>query len=474
MLPILGAVPDGMMTFFSGLGPAEEVQKQVHVGVGVLAGSTVMLLTFPWFIAILYGRVPVGSSGKVDYTKKEGRVGICSGGICYGAEVVGAAKVMILTTLLYFIIQIPATLQENGGGSTQSQADAENFYAGVTMVAAMLAFCGYLVYCFIDANEDKQLEAIIRGISEGSISLEGAMTFFRTQVKPHRTTNQRTITLPKEDMAKFKKILKPFFNKYDDDRSGQLEFAEFKRTLADFHQKISEKSIYEKFTTFDFDHSGTIGFDEFAECVLYVISDKRYKDSAAAKASAPTAGDDDDGEEEHVPDDIAKLPPSQQQSRILMRAGTTIGIGTVLILIFSDPLVDCLSEWGKRLDISPFYVSFLLAPFASNASELICAASNASKKTTKSITLSLMSLLGAACMNNTFVLAIFMGLVYFKNLAWQFTAETIAIVVVQWTIGWMTMKKNRMHTVFTGTIILLMYPGCLLLVWALENFAGLD
>merc|ERR1719230_2263664 len=45
VLPILGAVPDGMMTLFSGLG--EDAQSEVAIGMGVLAGSTVMLLTFP-------------------------------------------------------------------------------------------------------------------------------------------------------------------------------------------------------------------------------------------------------------------------------------------------------------------------------------------------------------------------------------------------------------------------------------------
>jgi hypothetical protein len=43
VLPILGAVPDGAMILFSGLGP--NASEQVKVGVGALAGSTIMLLT---------------------------------------------------------------------------------------------------------------------------------------------------------------------------------------------------------------------------------------------------------------------------------------------------------------------------------------------------------------------------------------------------------------------------------------------
>merc|ERR1719420_1240514 len=99
-------------------------------------------------------------------------------------------------------------------------------------------------------------------------------------------------------------------------------------------------------------------------------------------------------------------------------------LGTVAVLVVSDPFVDLLTEWGNRLGIDAFYISFVVAPFASNASELLSAYAYAAKKTKSSITTSLSTLIGAACMNNTFCLAIFFALIYFKKLAWQFTAET--------------------------------------------------
>ena len=74
--------------------------------------------------------------------------------------------------------------------------------------------------------------------------------------------------------------------------------------------------------------------------------------------------------------------------------------------------------------------SFLLAPLAS-AVELLASMYYAGKKTQTSITISFAALEGAACMNNTLCLAIFMGLAYFKGIAWQYTAETLSIVFVQ-------------------------------------------
>ena len=49
LLPVLGAVPDAAIIVVSGLGGSvEEAQDQVSVGMGTLAGSTIMLLTLAW------------------------------------------------------------------------------------------------------------------------------------------------------------------------------------------------------------------------------------------------------------------------------------------------------------------------------------------------------------------------------------------------------------------------------------------
>jgi hypothetical protein len=57
VLPVLGAVPDGAIVLFSGMG--ENAQEELTVGVGALAGSTIFLLTIPWALSIVGGRVHV-------------------------------------------------------------------------------------------------------------------------------------------------------------------------------------------------------------------------------------------------------------------------------------------------------------------------------------------------------------------------------------------------------------------------------
>merc|ERR1712083_239998 len=108
-----------------------------------------------------------------------------------------------------------------------------------------------------------------------------------------------------------------------------------------------------------------------------------------------------------------------------------------------------------------------------NASELLAAYTYAAKKTKAGITTALSTLVGAACMNNTFCLAIFLAIVYFQKLAWEFTAETICCVLSQWIIGGLTLK-SKTQTTKDSYIILACYPACLFGVWFLENVVGLD
>lgn len=49
----------------------------------------------------------------------------------------------------------------------------------------------------------------------------------------------------------------------------------------------------------------------------------------------------------------------------------------------------------------------------------------------QTIDISLNTLLGAACMNNSLCLGVFLLLVFSQRLSWQFSAETLCIVLVE-------------------------------------------
>jgi Ca2+/H+ antiporter len=56
------------------------------------------------------------------------------------------------------------------------------------------------------------------------------------------------------------------------------------------------------------------------------------------------------------------MSPEQQQRAIKIRSCWMMGLGTCLVLLFSDPMVDVLDDIGRRINVNAFYVSFVLAP----------------------------------------------------------------------------------------------------------------
>lgn len=471
VLPILGAVPDGMMTLCSGLGP--NAQSTVGAGVGVLAGSTVMLLTFPWFIAVTFGRVPI-EQGKANFGSKSSNSGLFDSGISYDKTIKQNAVLMILTTLLYLIIQTPAWFADTPSPTpeeTLQQAASESQWALIGGIASVVAFIVYLYLCFLASKEDKVLESVIDGIKNKKISLGGALEFLS------QSKGSGKGELLDDKNTSLKRIMRPFFAKYDADSTGDIEQSEFTNMLRDLDDQLKKEEAAELWKTFDVSGDGVIKFDEFCNgFVKYLANPDTVEKLKRRKTQSkiPTYGmeEEEDGEEE-VPEDLADLSYEDQQRAIKLRAAWMMALGTTVVVVVSDPFVDVLTNWGDRLGIPAFYISFVVAPFASNASELLSAYTYAKKKTKGAITTSLSTLIGAACMNNTFCLGIFYGLIYFGGLAWQFTAETVAIILIQWIIGLLAVAKET-QTWFTGFIILLMYPFCLFVVYYLENVIGWD
>ena len=64
---------------------------------------------------------------------------------------------------------------------------------------------------------------------------------------------------------------------------------------------------------------------------------------------------------------------------------------------------------------------------------------------------------------------IFLILIFAKNLIWEFSAETIAILTVEVIVACMTLKK--VHRGIDAVIILSLYPLSMALVAILENAA---
>lgn len=541
VLPVLGAVPDGMMVLFSGVG--QDPQEELTVGVGTLAGSTIMLLTLPWFIALFAGRVniedgnptyrrPKDAPDDWDKTMPPGNMSLTGTGVGINAAVRRNAKLMLLTLLVFAIIQVPAAIvclfkkpadmdPDELLSRRTWEAEAVRPFVLIGLIFCILTFFLYLYHEWHLAQGDKkeELEARIanhhaQALKNGRITLRGAMAQFSEQpwVAEVAAGNVDKVLKNKESLKEVRqvcKVLAPFFAHYDINSDSEISFEEFQMVFNDAHECLSKDAQWRMFQQADIDDSGSITFEEFVACCMAFTLDAaqefqrllqnptkkrttlepsaylgiqapQKRVSTVSTGSGSDFGDEEEGEdeeeeeeEEDMPEDLADLDPEEQQRRLKNRAVMNMAIGGFLTLTFSDPMVDLLSEMAKRMHMSSFYTSFVLAPLTSNASELVASYNIAKKRTLSSIGTSFATLVGAAIMNNTFGLGIFFAVIVAQNLAWEFTAEIISTVVIQLLMGLMIIRSTYMR-LLDGLLVIAFYPAAMLLVYVLENVFNIN
>lgn len=501
VLPVLGAVPDGAIVFFSGLGP--NAQEELSVGVGALAGSTAMLLTLPWFLSVVAGRVNIRADGVLTYHHRPHKLtppdnfSLDHTGVQPLSMVRVSGYIMIVTSFSYLVIQGAAIWSgtffkaSETKAAIETAARMEHWPALFCFLVASFFFVWYLVDQVTNSSlEEKDYfdsyvdEVKQKAIRHGEISLTAAFQEIWSAANEADESTGLTVESRKKD--RLRALLRTFFNGYDHDGNHCIDRLELTNLMRDLGEYVTAEELAEMYEVVDANGDGQVELDEFVEYMpKFIISRARshrgFNLNTAVESSNIEEGSDkveideeavDEEEEEDVPEDLRHTDPDKQIRRVMGRAFAQMAWGTALVLIFSDPMVAVLSSVGSRLGISAFYVSFFLAPLASNASELLAAFNYASKKTRKTITISFSTLLGAAIMNNTFVLAIFMLLLAVKGLAWTFSAETISILAIEVFMTFISQK--RVITLRHGFYVLIMYPVTVLLVAVLEGVVGLD
>jgi len=186
--------------------------------------------------------------------------------------------------------------------------------------------------------------------------------------------------------------------------------------------------------------------------------------------------DDDDDEKDKndgdKDDDDGETKPGAKKLKIIIKACVLLAVGAGGAAIFSDPMVDTINRMSGVMGINPFYISFVVTPFASNASELIASLYFCAKKSSKSVSVAMAAVYGAVTMNSTLNLGIFLILMWRQDIYWAFSAEAIPMILTVFAVGIFGALKTT-FTTLEGILVALLYPLSLGLT-ILLRYAGLD
>lgn len=128
-------------------------------------------------------------------------------------------------------------------------------------------------------------------------------------------------------------------------------------------------------------------------------------------------------------------PLSPAFSRMIQTGWAMILWGAVIIFLVADGMIAAITAFGSLTGISSFVLSMIVVPLASNMSELIGTYLLAGQKRKDTLTQLYSMLYGGVVMNNAVSLGVFLFCLIFRELEWNFAAETVTVIIIVTLMG---------------------------------------
>lgn len=443
-----------------------------------------------------------------------------------------AASFMVLTSLSYVIILFPNIVYQSDSTKTIAFEDKNFAISAFAFCMAMLAY--YIYFQVTNSRKEDSANNLLRdellrdSIKKKIVSLLAVMTKdiehdaqaglieplseemigeltshsrddSASSTPKHLSRKSTEDSLPKispeilgretdslifESKAKKRLaiLLRPFFEKYDIHKIGEMPLYNMHGLFLDIGELPPHHTVIDIFLKYE--KNGQITYQNLVNGLFEFLSHHDEIVLAIAKGTSMAAQSEsgDTRNEQYkaelyeeiseFPTDILELSPAEQKNTILSRGLLYILSGLFLALFFASPLIDVMDALGTRIGVSSFYISFVLSPIFADLYNFILIYRYASRRTSKSITLSLISLIGSIIVNNTLVLGVFMILIYFQDLAWIFLSETAVIIVTELFIGLYCIKN--VHSLLDGSIILVWYPLSIVVVYLWNTYGSVQ
>ncbi|KAF3333288.1 Sodium/calcium exchanger protein [Carex littledalei] len=457
-LPILGALPDALLILVSGLsGSKETAQSQVLIGMGLLAGSTVFLLTLLWGTCIVVAKTDLSeNSTSIDSQDTKG-FNLTKSGVSTDKQTSDAAKIMAVSILPFILMQLPKVFKFDS---------AQRVFILICFIISVLLVLGYAFYQIFQPWVQKRRLEYVRL----KLVVSGILHHFESQLVTKLTKEDGTPDVP---------AISKLFQAIDSDEDKHISRDELHAFLVgvQFEEMGLEKqgAVNQVMEDFDTSENNRIEETEFIAGISKWL--KEARSTVSISGSNPsnflsdfhqrtrdehnTLIDHEDGEEQIV----------INKKWITIKAVLFLIIGAVMAAAFADPLVDTVHNFSQATSIPSFFISFIAMPLATNSSEAVSAIIFASRKKQKTSSLTFSEIYGGATMNNTLCLAVFLALVYVRHLTWDFSSEVLVILIVCIVMGLFTSFRTN-FPLWTCFVAYFLYPFSLALVYVLDYKFG--
>ncbi|KAA3472372.1 Vacuolar calcium ion transporter [Gossypium australe] len=461
-LPILGALPDAMLILVSGLsGTAETAQDQVSVGMGLLAGSTVMLLTVIWGSCVVVGRCDLRDSVAVDGTITK-RFHLTETGVSTDIWTCYAASIMAISVIPFVVVQLPQVLNSTSG---------RHLAVLIALIISVSMLVSYCVYQVFQPWIQRRRLAFVKH----KHVISGILRHLKKQAFGKLLT---------EDGEPNTEIIKKLFETIDENRDGHLSPSELKALIIGIRfEEIDfdrDDAVMKVMADFDTSLDSYIQEGEFVKGITKWINEAKQTGGAYLEPNAGTFKFIDQFHQQ-TKREHALLGSEEQSDEVVehvenprwisFKAVLMLLLGTLIAAAFADPLVDAVDNFSTATSIPSFFISFIALPLATNSSEAVSAIIFATRKKQRTASLTFSELYGAVTMNNVLCLSVFLALVYVRGLTWDFSSEVLVILIVCIVMGAFASFRTT-FPLWTCSIAYILYPFSLALVYVLDYVFG--
>ncbi|KAF8413791.1 hypothetical protein HHK36_001784 [Tetracentron sinense] len=460
VLPILGALPDALLILVSGLsGSTETAQSQVLVGMGLLAGSTVMLLTILWGSCVVTGKCDLENSIAKDEQNTKG-LSLTGSGISTDIWTTYAARIMAISVIPFVIVQLAQLLHSSSGRRLGV------LIALVISVALLISYCLYQVY---QPWIQKRRLAYVKH----KHVISGILNYLKQNALGRLLT---------DDGEPDTTMIRRLFATIDKNSDGYLSTEELWALIVgiQFEERELDKDEAANKVMIDFDTSrdSRIDVEEFVKGISKWINEANHSKLSGRTPSAHTEKLIDDlqlqtnKEHDLLGDQSDEVIEGVENPKwASYKAVLLLLLGTAIAAAFADPLVDAVDNFSTATSIPSFFISFIVLPFATNSSEAVTALIFASRKKKRTASLTFSEIYGAVTMNNTLCLAVFLALVYVRDLTWEFSAEVLVILIVCILMSIFASFRTT-FPLWTCSVAYALYPLSLVLIYLLDYVFG--
>ncbi|KAG2594918.1 sodium/calcium exchanger NCL1-like [Panicum virgatum] len=458
LLPILGALPDALLVLVSGLsGSKETAQSQVLIGMGLLAGSTVFLITLLWGTCVVVGKCDLGPNREaVDLTNTKG-FSLTGTGITTDVQTSYAARIMGLSVIPFIIAQFPKMLKTHHGQRLAV------LLALITSFLLVLSYCLYQVF-------QPWIQRRKLAYAKHKHVISGILRHAQMQALGRLLNDDGT---PNED------VIRKLFRKIDIDDSGNLSHSELHALIVgiNFEELDFDKmdAVDKVMNDFDTSRNDVLEEDEFVQGMKKWLNEaKRTVPASGAFSNKFINEFHERTRQEHaqlIDKSDEAVESVENPGWCIAKAVGFLLLGAAIAAAFADPLVDAVHNFSNATHIPSFFISFIALPLATNSSEAVSAIIFASRKKQRTCSLTFSEVYGGVTMNNTLCLGVFLALIYFRNLTWDFSSEVLIILVVCVIMALFTSFRTT-FPLWTCLIAYMLYPLSLVIVYILDYVFG--